>query len=68
MNTKKALGEANGQAQSGTGMKGDPAGNQAEPNSEQTPLPATRLVIGKKTLQPSQGCKRSLSGDMRAGN
>ncbi|MDQ3766875.1 MAG: hypothetical protein M3346_05970 [Actinomycetota bacterium] len=53
MNTKKALGKPNGHAQTGTGMKVGPAGNQTEPNSEPTPLTATGRPPGEE-LTPLQ--------------
>ena len=48
MNTKKALGKPNGQAQTGTGMNVGAAGDQAEPNSEPTSLTATGRPPGEE--------------------
>lgn len=53
MNTKKALGKPNGQAQTSTGMKVGEAGNQTEPNSEPTALAATGRPP-REELSPQQ--------------
>ena len=52
MNTKKALGEPNGQAQTGR-MKAGAGGNQTEPNNEPTPLTATGR-LPREELTPLQ--------------